>query len=111
MTDIIKDFGTKNVQEKTRSSKAIINNPENGDRTIIFKNEVVTLIDGIPEGAPKSIAPTVRVINDVAAETITFTDPVTQQEITLFAGTIAAAIQEFYVKWTEEDHNPDEEDV
>lgn len=107
MPDIFVPVDTSaEVKQKVRTNKITISNPFNGSKSMSFRNEKITLVDNVETGRDR--APnTTRSFDDVAAEMITITDPVTSQEITISVAGVATAIEEAYVAWWYED-NPAE---
>lgn len=106
MTDIFLPVDSNaEVKQKVRTNKITISTPYNGSKVMSFRNEKITLVDGNETGRDR--APnTTRNFDEVVAETITITDPVTNEEITISVAGVATAIEEAYVKWWNED-NPE----
>lgn len=104
MPDILSPIVTVQKRVKTRASEIVIQNPETGrgDKVVTFATEHVTFLDGERQTAISG-APVVRRVADVAAETVTVVDPGTGQTVTISVAGIAAAIEQAYVDWYQED--------
>jgi hypothetical protein len=103
MSDIFIPITGDELKKKIRTKKITIHNPYEGEKKMVFRNEERTLIDNVSTGV-KNISNTVRSFDNVITETITITDPVTQQEITMSVAGIATAIEDLYVRWWNEDN-------
>jgi len=97
---------TEGLKAIARANRVIINNPPKGEATVSFRNEKVIYedVEGVETALATSKLPsTVRRVTDVVAETVTVTDPVTQQEITVSIAGMDAIIEEFFLRWFQED--------
>ena len=94
---IITDQGTKEVLKRIRSPKIIIQNPESGNKAVIFHAVEATYEDGVFVGE-KRVGSVSKSLDEAAMlADIVFTDPITQQEVTLKVATVAAAVENYFV--------------
>ena len=103
MSNIEFDLDANNVKTTIRANRVVIQNPADGAPSVAFRNEKVVKVDGVTEGTSK-LPSTNRDIANVATETITLTDPVTGQPVTVSAAGLASIIEAFYIKWWQEDN-------
>lgn len=97
---------TTGIKAVARANRVVIHNPTKGTPTVSFRNEKVVYenIDGVPTAVATSRLPsTTRNITNVITETVTVTDPVTQQEVTVSIAGMDAIIEEFFLRWFQED--------
>lgn len=112
MPDIITDPVTVVKTVKTRAPFISISNPEGTDadpfagKSIDFNCSHVLKLDGETVAAvngPDLPSNVVRQLGAVGAETVTFTDPVTSQVVTLSVAGLALSIETLFAKWYAED--------
>jgi hypothetical protein len=102
---IITDETTVNRKIGLRSNKIIISNPQEGDMYITFKNEKVILDDGVTISSEKYDNVTLKVA-DYLTRTVTFTDAITSQEVTISTHAIIQAMESLYVEIYNELYGP-----
>lgn len=86
-----------------RGKKLIINNPKDGEPTVVFRVERVVEIDDTPVGTLRM--PNIsRKVNDVSSETRTVTDPVVGGDVTVSIEGMHLLISAFFNDWYNEDN-------
>lgn len=97
---------TSGLKAVARANRVVIHNPPTGEPTVSFRNEKVVYenVEGVETPLATSKLPsTTRRISEVLTEMATITDPVTQQEVTVSIAGMHAIIEEFFMKWFQED--------
>jgi hypothetical protein len=104
MPDIISDPVVVTKRVKTRACQIYISNPYAADKRLDFTSEARILLDDANGGVePQSPPAVTRMVSQVAAKTVTITDPVTGQAVTVSVAGIATAIEQCYVDWFNDD--------
>jgi len=97
---------TSGIKAVARAKRVVIHNPTTGTPSVSFRNEKVVYetVDGVETAIATSKLPsTSRNIQNVALETATVTDPVTGQEVTISVAGLDVVIEEFFLRWFQED--------
>ena len=102
MPDIITDPVSVSKRIKTRARQIYIDNPLGADKRLDFASEGAVLLDDAFAGSESRPSVT-RMLSTVATKTVTITDPVTAQSVTISVAGIATAIETCYVDWYTED--------
>jgi hypothetical protein len=93
-------------KKQVRAWEVRIDNPLNEDPTLLYRTEKVVLDENdklIYREDRRKTKDVSRKFSEVALNSTTFKDPVTQQEVTLSGAGIAEAISIFFAKmWKEE---------
>lgn len=100
---IITDAVSVAKRVKTRAKRIIIDNPIDGDQSVYFEVEEHVLLDDVPTAGYRGAPDLSRVIASVATKTVTVTDPVTGEDVTVSVAGVATAIQALFVDWFNED--------
>lgn len=104
MSDIIIPVCTDGeVKYQIWPKRITICNPFNGSKAISFSSERITFVNDEECNTVQDNSIN-RSFDDVEAETITFTDPVTEQEVTISVAGIVSAMEEAYSNWWAEDN-------
>ena len=101
--DLIEDLGG-GVSRRARTFIVQIKNPNGAPKSIEYPVETILMAGGNDIGHDDAPPPWVnRAFADVQTETISITDPVTSQPVTISVAGLAVAIAERFVKWFLED--------
>lgn len=104
MPDIISDPVVVTKRVKTRACQIYIDNAFAADKRIDFTSEARILLNDANGGVEPQSPPSVtRMMSQAATKTVTITDPVTSQSVTLSVAGIATAIEQCYVDWFNDD--------
>lgn len=95
------------TQVQTRAWEVRIDNPRDGDPTIIYRTEQMILdeeLNTVMLKDRKKTPDVTRKFSKIATDIITFKDPVTQQNISISAYGVADAIAIFFEKYWKQDN-------